>query len=282
MAARRPAQDFIFSSRLQPFKRPDTFVRAAVRLLRDDPACTSLFHVASYGWDQTYIQWLQGLVPVDLRLRIHFHPTLTQEERAQLLRRSIVVIPSIYESLCLFAYESAMVGLKVILNRECAAFGEGPRWADGMNCLMFDGNYIDLARIMKTALTWSPSGLVDATPDVPYWETRDTIFVPDPATRKTSRLETLCYGFSTLAEVNQQLLRVADRPVDGSPLGQAYHAIVPRPLLKEAIGTARLPIVPGFPASPDGQLGSHRRRHRRGARADDGGGRRIRADRHAG
>jgi glycosyltransferase involved in cell wall biosynthesis len=250
MAARRPAQDFIFSSRLQPFKRPDTFVRAAVRLLRDDPGCPSLFHVASYGWDQTYIRWLEALVPPELRLRIRFHPTLTQEERAQLLRRSIVVIPSIYESLCLFAYESAMVGLKVILNRECAAFGEGPRWADGVNCLMFDGNYIDLARVMKAALTWTPTGLVDATPDVPYWESHAPASPPAPAAPGATRLGVLCYGFSTLAEVNQQLLRVADRQADGAREIHEYHAIVPRLLLKEASGAASLPVVRGVQLHP--------------------------------
>ncbi len=251
MAARRPAQDFVFSSRLQPFKRPDTFIRAAVRMLRDDPACPSLFHVASYGWDQTYIQWLESLVPVDLRLRIRFHPTLTQDERAQLLRRSIVVIPSIYESLCLFAYESAMVGSKVILNRECAAFGSGPRWQDGVNCLMFDGNYVHLAEVMKNALTWTASGLVDATPDVPYWESHETAAaIASTAVAEPSRLAVLCYGFSTLAEVNRQLLRVADRPVGRSSVDPTYHAIVPRALLKEASGAARLPVVAGFQLHP--------------------------------
>ncbi|MEO7026877.1 MAG: hypothetical protein ABI056_04905, partial [Caulobacteraceae bacterium] len=234
-----PARDFVFSSRLQPFKCPDIFIRAAVRVLRDDPACESLFQVASYGWDEAYIDWLRSLVPVDLRLRIRFLPPLTEDERAQLLRRSIVVVPSIYESLCLFAYESAMMGLTVIVNRECAAFGQGPRW-NKANCLMFDGTYVDLAVVMRAALSWSPATLVDATPDAPYWE---TFTRPSPrhtgaGTRPT--MATISYGFTSLAYLNQYLMFPAEDLAGAQASDHFRHAMVPRALLEEAgAATAR-------------------------------------------
>jgi glycosyltransferase involved in cell wall biosynthesis len=242
--ARRQPKDFVFSSRLQPFKRPDTFVRAAVRMLRDDPDCPSLFYIASYGWDQAYIDWLHSLVPVDLRLRIRFLPGLEKEERALLLRRSIVVIPSTYESLCLFAYESAMGGLKVILNRRCAAFGQGPRWRDGANCLMFDGAYIDLARVMREALEWTPTAAVDATPDVPYWETHEPGSRPPAAPPPTLALDVLSYGYASLADLNSDLMAMTGRAADAVARNAGFHVIVPRPALREAGLKGRLPAVP--------------------------------------
>ena len=249
-ASRRPARDFVFSSRLQPFKRPDLFIRAAVRMLRDDPTCQSLFHVASYGWDQTYIAWLQSLVPLDLRMRIRFLPNLTQVERAQLLRRSIVVVPSIYESLCLFAYESAMQGLKVILNRQCDAFGAGPRWVDRANCLMFDGSYIDLARVMRQALDWTPTSPVDASPDPPYWEAFQPSDEPSGTPDDLPKLDLLAHGFSTIAELNQWLIQANERQIGGGlptlDIERSYHLIAPRPLLRTAGAPMRVPAVPGL------------------------------------
>ena len=248
VVARRPARDFIFSSRLQPFKCPDLFVRAAVRMLRDDPACTSTFHVVSYGWDQAYIQWLQSLVPLDLRMRIRFILSYTQEERSQLLRRSIVVIPSIYESLCLFAYESAMQGLKVILNRQCDAFGAGPRWNDRGNCLMFDGSYLDLARVMREALDWTPTTMVNAAPDPPYWESFEPLDALPRNHAPAPAVDLLVYGFTSIADLNQRLIIANERQVGaGWPSSQIdqCHLIAPRPMLRAAGLPARIPDVPG-------------------------------------
>ena len=161
--------DFIFSSRLQRFKRPDIFVRAAIAFLEKHPRHRGMFRLVSYGWDKDYIAWMQSLVPPALSDRIVFVFDAKPEHRAELLGRSVVVIPSDYESLCLFAFEAVEIGCKVILNRVCQAFGANPRWREQHNCLMFDGSVADLVRVMEDSIDWLPSAGADVEPDAPYW-----------------------------------------------------------------------------------------------------------------
>jgi glycosyltransferase involved in cell wall biosynthesis len=162
-------RDFIFSSRLQPFKRPDLFIKAAVIFLDCNPIYEGRFYVVSYGWDKAYINWLQNLVPKQYKDCIHFIFNAEASLRNKLLQNSIVVIPSNYESLCLFAYESALRGNKLILNRQCLAFGEAPYWQEGENCLKFDGTADDLARAYERALI-SPQPTPKPLPEsLCYW-----------------------------------------------------------------------------------------------------------------
>lgn len=164
------ARDFIFSSRLQPFKRPDIFVRAAIRFLEKHPEYDGMFRLVSYGWDHDYITWLERLVPDHFRQQIVFITDATAAERNAFLASSIAVIPSDFESLCLFAFEVAQRQRPVLLNRRCKAFGQNPRWHDTENCLLFDGTPEALAATMEQALTWQPKTRVNATPDAPYWQ----------------------------------------------------------------------------------------------------------------
>jgi hypothetical protein len=163
---------FVFSSRLQPFKRPDVFISAAVRFMRQTPLSPARFFLISYGWDEEYIAHLEALIPADLNAHIVIRCGVSPGERRALLETSIVVVPSDYESLCLFAYEAALLGARVILNRGCAAFGQCERWMDGENCLLFDDDFIDLAETMRRALAWTPTRAVDVRADVPYWASR--------------------------------------------------------------------------------------------------------------
>ena len=135
---------FIFSSRLQPFKRPDLFINAAIGFLEATPEYTGAFRLVSYGWDQDYIRYLKDLISPTWTNQIIIIDKVAAEERQRFLRQSIVVVPSDYESLCLFAFEASILGQKVILNRRCEAFGSFERWIDGDNCLFFDGSAEDL------------------------------------------------------------------------------------------------------------------------------------------
>jgi glycosyltransferase involved in cell wall biosynthesis len=218
--------NFVFSSRLQPFKRPDTFIRAAVRFLREDPTSPAIFTVASYGWDEEYISWLKSLIPTQLEKRIVFRSNLPSDVRDELLGNAIVILPSDYESLCLAAYESAMLGAKMVLNRICLAFGQGPRWHEGRNCLMFDGTFIDLARVMKDSLTWQPTERVDTTSDALYWQ-KPLPKRPAPATPDVLGMDILSYGFSNLAEINAALVAAMR-----SGRQFTHYLLVPRPLLE--------------------------------------------------
>jgi glycosyltransferase involved in cell wall biosynthesis len=205
---------FVFSSRLQPFKRPDRLINAAARLARDNPALDFTAQLVSYGWDENYIAHLRSLVPPDLAERITIWRDRPAEERNAVLARGIIVVPSDYESLCLFAYEAAQLGRPVILSRDCTAFGQGPRWVDGVNCLMFDGDFPGLAETMRRALEWRPSAVVDATPDTPYWETLPPAPPPPaPAPRAAmaarGRIRIVAHGFASPETLSAFMLRLA-------------------------------------------------------------------------
>lgn len=166
------SRDFLFSSRLQGFKRPDLFIRAAVHFLDHYDDARSVFRIAAYGWDRDYIDWLKRLVPARWRRQIVFLDDVPARRRAQLMRESILVIPSDFESLCLLAYEGRQLGLKLILNRRCRAFGsEQQFWREGTDCLFFDGDFISLAETMRKALDWEPAAPRPLPVAAPYWET---------------------------------------------------------------------------------------------------------------
>lgn len=203
-----PGADFIFSSRLQPFKRPDIFVRAAIAFLERYPDHPGIFRLVSYGWDRRYIDWLKGLVPGRLAARVVFIEDATETERAAFLARSIVVVPSDFESLCLFAYEAAQLGRPVLLNARCSAFGDNPRWRDGENCLLFDGTVDDLVRAMEQALTWRPSTDVSVAPDAPYWlETPALARDVPPAAADRASVSVVFSGIADRADLPVHLMK---------------------------------------------------------------------------
>lgn len=205
-----PDPDFIFSSRLQQFKRPDVFVRAAVAFLEKHPSYEGKFRLVSYGWDDRYIAALEDLVPLDLKDRIPFVLNTSSAQRDAYLSRSTVVVPSDYESLCLFAFEAAQMGRKVILNGKCPPFGNVERWRDGENCLLFDGSVEALVAVMERSKDWTPKGAVETKADPPYWLRKD-FEVPRVPARSDARvggITVVCYGFETVAEFEQHFSAV--------------------------------------------------------------------------
>ena len=199
--------DFIFSSRLQHIKRPDLFIRAAIAFLEQHPSYGGAFRIVAYGWDKNYIGDLQELVPKQLKVRIPFLFDASEREREDYLRQSIVVVPSEYESLCLFAFEASQMGLKVILNGDCPAFGQSERWCDGDNCLLFDGSVPGLVQAMGRALEWHPNGQVTTTPDTPYWLLDDLVSFQRTAPRSAElpRVSVVCFGFETKREFHRHV-----------------------------------------------------------------------------
>ncbi|WP_136660987.1 DUF6212 domain-containing protein [Nitratireductor sp. XY-223] len=160
---------FLFSSRFQRFKRPDIFIKAAIIAL-DMGIENSRFVLASYGWDADYIAQLNDLIPANYKGEIVLERGLSPEDRLALIAKSTVVLPSTYESLCLFAYEAALAGRPVILNARCEAFGENTPWVDQVNCLKFDGTAADLAQMMIDSRNWHPLEVVSVAADTPYWD----------------------------------------------------------------------------------------------------------------
>lgn len=189
----RVCRDFLFGSRLQPVKRPDLFIRAAILFLERHPAHDGLFRLVCNGWDRAYVDGLKALVPEAMAGQILFLEKATPRERLDHIDNSIVVVPSDYESLCLFAFEAALAGRKVILNAVCPAFGNDFRWHDGQNCLLFDGSVEQLAAAMERALTWQPSSFVAAAPDAPYW-LGDLSLPSTPGAAAATETAVVCYG----------------------------------------------------------------------------------------
>ncbi len=197
--------DFIFASRLQPVKRPDIFIRAAIFFLEKNAGYAGKFRLVCNGWDKNFVDGLKSLVPECMMPQIVFLEKASSEERLHYIDRSIVVIPSDYESLCLFAFEAALAGRKVILNGACPAFGNGFRWRNGENCLLFDGSVASLAGVMEQAIHWRASSTVDVVPSRPYW-LGDTLHLPrvsQPATRLPSGIAVVCYGAQSTVEFHR-------------------------------------------------------------------------------
>ena len=201
--------DFIFSSRLQQFKRPDLFILAAVSLLSRNKDYPGLFRLVSYGWDRNYIDHLYALIPYSLSDQILIVEDASPEERWEYLRDAIVVIPSDYESLCLFAFETAMMKSKVILNKRCQAFGDHPRWKHEDNCLLFDGSVSDLTAVMERAITWQPLSYADASPTPAYWLEKPAIAPLEDQTARTmysDKVSAAFFGFERPSELTGHLI----------------------------------------------------------------------------
>jgi glycosyltransferase involved in cell wall biosynthesis len=240
--------DFVFSSRLQPFKRPDIFINGAVAFLEAHPGYEGLFRLAAYGWDRDYIRYLENLIPPAFADQILILEGLPASQRQDILNRSIVVVPSDYESLCLFAYEASVLGRKVILSAACEAFDKSERWVERENCLMFDGSAADLARAMTEAIRWVPQRVVDATADLPYWHTwtrADRARTPGPSkTPEPLRTAIACIGFTSGEEVTKTALMMSLTPLDDVDV----HFFLPRAALGPDSAAARMVANNGWTA----------------------------------
>jgi len=231
--AEREPLDFIFSSRLQPFKRPDLFIRAAILFLERHPDHAGCFRLVSYGWDEAYIAGLRALVPETLKEKILFVFGASAAERASHLARSVVVVPSDYESLCLFAFEASRMGCKIILNGRCPAFGKTSRWQDENNCLLFDGSVAGLAAAMEKALRWTPSATASIAPDTPYW-LRPAAWpvsrAPAVAQVKRPGVTVVCHGIRSPAEFERLFDTVLplDAELDLAGGTDAVQVLLPR------------------------------------------------------
>ncbi len=202
-------ENFVFSSRLQPFKRPDLFIKAAVIFLSQNLDYTGKFYLVAYGWDYKYIKWLKNLVVPEYKEQIVFILNPEAGLRNALISQAIVVIPSNYESLCLFAYESALRNNKIILNQNCAAFGQANYWQAGNNCLQFDGSAEALATTYAQALKFSTAKTQALPTSTCYWH-QETTYKQLPKLKTCKgKMTIIAYGFSSLAQVNFHLSALA-------------------------------------------------------------------------
>ncbi|NOR62910.1 MAG: hypothetical protein GQ535_10510 [Rhodobacteraceae bacterium] len=163
------APDFVFTSRFQPFKRPDLFVKAACVFLDRTPDYGGKFRLISYGYNAEYIDSLRLMVPERFLDKITFEVNVPSDDRAAAMAGAIIVQPSNFESLCALAYEVSANQNPILLAQDCAAFGGFDRWVDQENCLMFAPTPAALAKTMRKAIGWRPSQRVNTTPDPAYF-----------------------------------------------------------------------------------------------------------------
>ena len=238
--------DFLFSSRLQPFKRSDLFVRAAVMFLEERPQYRGVFRLLCSGWDQDYISYVKSLVPSELASKIIFIDKVEKVRRDAIIGASIVVIPSDYESLCLFAFEAANAGARVVLNRRCEAFGSFDRWVEGKNCLMFDGTSDNLAVVLAEALEWRPSSQVNMSPDLPYW-CKDEIEPHDSLINDAKPTElsvaVVRFGQESPAEVSRAIIDKQHQPISAARDVMAIRRSLV-PIVEVATRRAHIELLP--------------------------------------
>lgn len=160
-------RDLLFATKLQPFKRPDVFIRGAVTFMRAQPDYRGCAVLSCHSFDESYARRVRALVPTDLAHRFRFSGP--GPDRDALLGGSILVIPSAYESCNLTAYEAAALGSLLVLNGECLAFGEGSPFRDDVNCHKYDGTVEGLAAALGRAVRGPLLPPVAWNPDLPYF-----------------------------------------------------------------------------------------------------------------
>jgi D-inositol-3-phosphate glycosyltransferase len=149
----RDAYILLFVGRIQPLKAPDLLLRAAARMLRDDPSLRSRLVVAIVGGPSgsglSRPEELQRLAAhLDIADVVRFEPPCPQSELAQWYRAAdVTVVPSYSESFGLVAVESQACGTPVVV----AAVG-GLRTAvrHGESGLLIDGHEpADYAAVLR-------------------------------------------------------------------------------------------------------------------------------------
>ncbi|MEI8314973.1 MAG: glycosyltransferase [Verrucomicrobiota bacterium] len=161
------ACDLMFPTKIQMFKRPEVFVRAAAHFMHTCPEFQGRAVLACHAQDPAYLARIRAIIPRDLESRFLF--SSPNPEREMLMSHSIVVIPSAYESTNLTAYEAAAMGGTLVLNGECIAFGEETPFIDGLNCYKSDGTVEGLVKAIERAWRTPKLEPVKWAATEPYW-----------------------------------------------------------------------------------------------------------------
>jgi D-inositol-3-phosphate glycosyltransferase len=147
----------MFAGRVQPLKAPDIVLRAAARLIRDDPSLAGRLCVAFVGGPSgTGRADPDGLLELAASLGVpgivRLEPPCPQRELADWYRAAtVVMVPSYSESFGLVAVEAQACGTPVI-----AASVGGLRTAvrDGVSGILVDGHHpASYARAVRDLIT---------------------------------------------------------------------------------------------------------------------------------
>lgn len=163
----RDTPNFWFLSKIDHIKNPELFIDGCVSFFEhhDDYQGRAIF--ACHNFEPAYTEQLKTRIPERLMSRFLFRGPLSAAERAE-LKGHVVVITSVFETLCLLAYEALADEAIVCLNQACPAFSGAP-WTES-NCVRFAPTSTDLLRALEQAAFGCPE--LETTipaPDLPYW-----------------------------------------------------------------------------------------------------------------
>lgn len=172
----------MFGSKVQPFKRPDLFVRGVNIFCHQREDFRGRVIFSAHSFDQHYRDIILRLIAPKLAPRYSVDAPCDAAVREPLIASSVFVAPSDFESFCLSAYEASLLGAVVVVNAANPAFGDDTPWRDGENCLKFDGSAIGLAEALKRAFALgAPLALVEPPSDP--WPWTATLATNDDLTR---------------------------------------------------------------------------------------------------
>ncbi len=156
-------RNLVFSSKFQWFKRPDKFIRGAVRFMADHPEYRGKAVLSALVVSEELEQYCRALIPEDLQTRFVFERKLSSAERNRLIADSVCVFTSDYESFCLAAYEASLLGAVIVLNKENPGFDDTTPWVHAKNCIKYSGGVNELLEALKTAVFSE----IDLKPNLP-------------------------------------------------------------------------------------------------------------------
>lgn len=170
------SRNIVFSARMQPFKRLELFLEGVGIFLDEVKDYHGQIIIACSGWNRDYIDFIKNLVPAHTADKIIFDENLSGFERSLLISRSIFVMTSTYESLCLAAYEASLSGALTLLPKDCVAFSDkSTPWVDGENCILFEPTPNSLNKALQKALVHSNLEPVKILSGEPSWNSETKI-----------------------------------------------------------------------------------------------------------
>lgn len=215
-----PGKDFIFTSRLQPFKRPELFIKGAIVMLDSGSDFGGNFRLISYGFNPEYIDFLRLSIPARYRGRIFIQTNVSAADRLEAILQGIIVQPSNYESLCALAYEVSSENRPLLLATDCLAFSDNPLWKNEENCLFFNPDPESLATVMEQSRNWQPSSTVETVPEVAYFAKPPQAALPKQA-MSVGLLIGPIHSSEELARVSAQVKSLRDVTTDIIAFGYA-------------------------------------------------------------